>query len=149
MPLTDYLLKAGWVWFMGFFPLFEIYIAIPAGIASGLGIGSVLLWAILGNFTPILLISVCYGQLRKIPSIRQWLDNLVSERIKIQVNRYGTWFVLLITPWVGVWVMSVTAKTLGMETKRFLLASFISITVYALITSFLVYTGIDLIHSIA
>jgi hypothetical protein len=53
---TDYWAKAISVWFIGFFPLAEIYVAVPAGIAMGLDTGSAVLWGSAGNYAPVLLL---------------------------------------------------------------------------------------------
>jgi hypothetical protein len=34
--MLDYAAKAATAWFVGFFPLFEIYLAVPAAVAMGL-----------------------------------------------------------------------------------------------------------------
>lgn len=130
--MWEYMLKAGGAWFVGFFPLAEIYVAIPAAFATGLDTFSVVFWSVFGNFTPVLLIHYLYEWLLRFERVRAWLENLVSEKAKARINRYGGWFVLLVTPWTGVWVMAATAKALGMQPARFMLMSLISITVYAI-----------------
>lgn len=137
----DYLWKAASAWFIGFFPLAEIYIAVPAAVALGLDNVSVILWTVLGNFTPALLISTLYEQMMRIPRIGQWLGNLISERAQVHINRWGVWFLLLATPWIGIWAMAVTAKILRMHTPRFLLSAFISIFVHAVGILILMRTG--------
>ncbi|GAB4519295.1 MAG: hypothetical protein OHK0046_27950 [Anaerolineae bacterium] len=140
--MTDYLIKAAGAWFVGFFPLAEIYVAIPAAVAAGLDNVSVIVWTVFGNFTPVLLINFLYEWLIRYERVRKWLEGLVSEKVKARINRWGTWFVLLVTPWTGVWVMSVTAKALGMNSQRFLVASFISILVYAIVLLLMLRLGI-------
>lgn len=138
----EYLLKAAGTWFMGFFPLAEIYIAIPAGMAIGLDDLSVIFWAVFGNFTPVLLIHYGYEQLIRIERVRAWFARLVTERVKARVNRYGAAVVLVLTPWVGVWGMALTAKALQMHAGRFALSAFVSITVYAIALVLLINLGI-------
>lgn len=142
--MPDYVWQAGTVWFLGFFPAFEIYVAVPSGIALGLDYASVLFWAIFGNFAPVLLINFGYERLLRIERVRAWLQRIESEKLRERVNRYGTWFVLVITPWTGVWAMSVTAKLLQMQSRQLLLYSFISITIYAIATAVLIATGVDI-----
>lgn len=131
--MIDYAIRAAGAWFLGFFPLAEIYVAVPAAMASGLDDLSVLFWTVLGNFTPVLLIHALYNGLMNVPRIRDWFARLVSERAKAHINRWGMAIVLLITPWIGIWAMAVTAKAVQMHTGRFFLTAFISILSYAVI----------------
>ena len=142
MTLEEYIIKAAGVWFTGFFPLAEIYVAIPAAVAVGLDSFSVVFWSVFGNFTPIVLIVAFYERLMQYERPRQWLSRFSSERFKAQIDRYGTWFVLLITPWTSVWVMAVTAKALRMDSRRLLLFAFISVTVYAIGITMLITAGV-------
>lgn len=137
----EYLGLAGSAWFAGFFPLAEIYVAIPLAMAMGLDDASVFFWTVFGNITPILLISFLYDYLVRVPRIRQWLERLVSERFANTVNRYGIGVVLLITPWVGVWVVSVTARVLGMSQTRLIATASTSVVIYAIALTFLLRTG--------
>ena len=134
-------------WFIGFFPLAEIYVAVPAAMASGLDNLSVIFWTVLGNFTPAILIAYFYRQLMQIERVRNWLSRLTSDRVRNQVDRYGTWFVLLITPWTGIWVMAMTARFMGMNNTRFMISAFISILVYAVVLVLLIQLGISTISA--
>lgn len=140
--MSEYWLKALSAWFLGFFPLAEIIIAVPASMATGLDNASVLFWTVLGNFTPVVLIVVFYDLLIRNERIAAWFDRLLSEKARARINQYGIWFVLVATPWVGVWAMSVTAKVLGMESKRYMIAAFISISVYAVGILVLIRAGL-------
>jgi len=128
----DYIGAAFTAWFAGFFPLAEIYVAVPAAMALGLDDFSVIFWTVFGNFTPALLISVLYFQMQRIPRLANWMDNLVSEKVQERINRWDIWVVLFVTPWTGIWAMAVTAKVLRLNTTRFLIAALISITIYAI-----------------
>ncbi|NJL93240.1 MAG: small multi-drug export protein [Anaerolineae bacterium] len=139
--MLEYLSRALSVWFLGFFPLAEIYVAVTAAVGLGLDDFSILFWAVLGNFTPVLLIVFGYDSLLRVPRLRAWLGKLSGAKTRARINRYGVWFVLLVTPWVGVWAMTVTAKVVGMQTQRLLVASLTSITFYALATLWLARTG--------
>ncbi|HRL13069.1 MAG TPA: small multi-drug export protein [Aggregatilineales bacterium] len=138
----EYLLKAGSAWFVGFFPLAEIYIAVPSAVALGLDDVSVILWTVLGNFTPALLINFLYQQIMRIPRVASWLKRLISDKVQAQINRFGMWFVLLATPWTGIWAMAVAAKILRIRTGQFLLAAFVSILVYAVVILVLIRAGL-------
>jgi len=143
--MIDYLGKSLSVWFMGFFPLAEIYVAIPAGMALGLSVSSVIFWAVFGNFLPVLLIHYAYDRLKNFPRINVWLVWMASEKAQARMNRWGVWAVLLLTPITGVWIMAVAAKTLGMRGERLLLASFVSIMFYALGIILLIELGAEII----
>lgn len=144
MFTLDYLARALGAWFVGFFPLAEIYVAIPAAIAAGLDSASVVFWSVFGNYTPVLLIHYGYEQLTRWQRVRRWLDRLYSEKLKTRIERYEIGFVLLMTPWTGVWVMAVTAKILRVRVPHFFAASFVSILVYAIVLVILINAGIDL-----
>jgi len=139
----DYLLKAASAWFMGFFPLAEIYVAVPYAIALDLDNVSVIVWTVFGNFTPALLISFLYQQLVRIPRIAKWMESLVSEKAQQRIDRWGIWFVLLATPLTGIWIMSVTAKIIQLNTARFLVSAFISILIYAIGILIVTQTGVS------
>ena len=136
--MPEYLIKAFTVWFIGFFPLAEIYVAVPAGIGLGLDIWSVVVWSVFGNYIPAVLISLSYDKLKQYQKIDHYLKKLSSEKIRRRMERHGIWTTLLLTPWLGVWVMAATVKFFGMETRPFLLASFISVLVYAIVLAILI-----------
>lgn len=137
----DYFAKAFGTWFMGFFPLTEIYFAVPAGLATGLDDLSVIFWAVFGNVLPIILIHYGHDSFIRPSRFGQWLERNVSDGVKAKISKYGIFFVLVITPWIGVWLMSVTAKLMGMSFKRFAPAAFISIMIYAIFIIWMIRTG--------
>lgn len=144
MSITEYIAKAAGVWFTGFFPLAEIYVAVPAGIAVGLDYVSVVFWSVFGNITPILLIVLFYEQMMRHDRLRRWLSRFSSDKFKARIDKYGTWFVLLVTPWTGVWVMAVTAKALSMDSRRLVIYACISVFVYAVVIVLLIGAGVDM-----
>lgn len=140
--MAAYLVKAAGAWFAGFFPLAEIYVAVPAAVAVGLDDLSVIFWTVSGNFTPALLIHFLYEWLSRSARVRAWLEWLSSEKARERINRYGLGFVLLFTPWTGIWIMAVAARALGMDAKRFLAASLTSILAYAIVLLLLIRLGL-------
>ena len=140
--MLDYLVIAFGAWFLGFFPLAEIYVAVPAAVATGMDDISVIFWTVLGNFTPVLIITLFYGWLMRNERIQGWLTRFASEKVRARVDRYGVLFVLLVTPWTGIWVMTVTARALGMNQTRFMMAAFVSIFSYAVIVLVLIRAGV-------
>lgn len=142
--MTEYWAKAFAVWFIGFFPLAEIYVAVPAGMAMGLDVVSAVVWGSAGNYAPVLLLHYGYEALARQPRLAGWLARLSSEGARARLERHGFWFVLLVTPWTGVWIMAATVKLFGMRQRPFLVASLLSIVGYAVAIGALLAAGIDL-----
>ncbi len=140
---TQYLAAAGIAWFTGFFPMAEIYVAIPAAFGAGLDPLSVLFWTVLGNYTPVLIIHFGYERLRQFERVQRWEAKLISEKVKTRINQYGLLFVLVATPWIGVWVMTFTAKLLNMNSYHFLMGTFASLVSYAIILVACIQIGIN------
>jgi hypothetical protein len=112
-------------------------------MALGLDPLSSVLWSVLGNFTPVLLVELLYEQLRCHPRFGIWLQRLRSDRVRRDLDPWGRWFVFLVTPWTGVWVMVVTIKALGMQRCRLLATTFVSISLYAVGIAALIQLGVD------
>lgn len=139
--MIEYITKASTVWFIGFFPSLEIYIAVPIAIIIGLDYYSAVIWSVFGNYTPAILIHFFYDQIVKNERINRWFTKLTSEKFKKIVDKYGSYLVLIITPWIGIWVMIITMKVFKMDSKKILIYSFISITVYAVAIAALMAVG--------
>lgn len=101
------------------------------------------MWASLGNCTPALLTVLAGKRLRKLPRIGAWLDARTSPRFQRLSERFGAGFVLLITPVIGVWALSVTGVGLGMDRRQLMICSGISILLYAILVSVGVALGIE------
>ena len=142
--MVAYLLKALSVWFIGFFPWAEIYVAVPAGFGLGLDVYSIVFWSVFGNYLPAVIIARSYDYLIRFPRISRMLSKLSSPRIKSKIEKRGIWTTLLLTPWLGVWMMAATVKIFGMETRPFLWASLISLIVYAVLLTGLIALGVDI-----
>lgn len=145
MEIGEYGSKAFVSWFMGFFPAFEIYGAVPVSYLLGLGMISSVVWAVYGNLVPIWVIHYGYEYLNKHPRIGKWLRRLSSEKIQARMNRYGVWAVLILTPWVGVWAMTITARILGMTIERLFIFATISIVSYAVVIALTMDVGAKVI----
>ena len=141
--MTEYLLKALSIWFIGFFPFAEIYAAIAAGFAIRLDPISIIAWSVSGNYVPAVGLALGYDKLQQQPRVNRWLQKLVSDRAKSRMERWGAWGTLLLTPWIGVWAVAVTVKFLGMNTRLFLITSFVSILVYAVVITLGVHSGVN------
>jgi len=144
LQLVDYAARAASAWFLGFFPFFEIYVAVPAAFALGLDPVSAVVWPVLGNVTPVFLIVFGYEQLLRVERLRGWLQGRRSARFERWIERYGAPFVLLVTPWIGVWAVAATAQALGMQRATLVGYSVVSIGVYAILIAVGIVFGFDL-----
>lgn len=141
--MGEYIWKAAVTWLVGFAPQFEVYIAVPAGIALGMDYVSAVAWAVFGNFTAVPVTLLFFGQIRRI----QWLNRLVERRYteeqQQRLNRYGAWFVVAATPLVGVWVVAVMARIAGMSPATLLISSFASVVFYGIVVALMLWGGIS------
>jgi uncharacterized membrane protein len=144
LNLINYIAAAALAWFIGFAPLFEIYVAIPVALAAGLDPVSATVWSALGNIVPLFVIDLGYERLRRIERIDQWLAKLRRERVERWLDRYGVVLVFIATPLLGVWTMALAAKGLGMASRPFLTASVASVFVWAALITAGILLGIDL-----
>lgn len=142
--LPEYLTRALSVWLIGFFPWAEIYVAVPAGFGLGLDIYSIVVWSVFGNYLPAIIIAMSYDSLVIYPRINRWFSKLSSPKIKARIEKSGIWATILLTPWLGVWAMAATVKIFGMKTRPFLLASLVSLLVYAVILALIIDFGVGL-----
>ena len=141
--MFDYIYKASTVWFFGFFPFFELFVAIPVGVSLKLDPVSTVVFCVAGNFFPVLLIDSGYNRLVRYKRVKAWLDRRISEKMVRNVHRHGTWYLLVITPWVGVWAMAVTARILRMNRARLAWGVLASLTIYSIALVVMIHAGID------
>ena len=140
--MLDYIWKAAVTWFIGFAPQFEVYIAVPAGIAMGMDYFSAVLWAVIGNFTAVPIVLTFFAQIRRISWLSNLIDRRYSEKNQERLNRYGPWFVVLATPMVGIWIVAVMARIAGMNHAVLLVSSLASIIFYGVLVAVLLHFGI-------
>ena len=145
MSAVEYVAAAALTWLVGFLPLFEIYVAIPVGLASGLDPVSATFWAAFGNIVPLYLVDLGYERLRRIERVDHYLSKLRRARVERILDRWGMIAVFVATPLLGVWTMALAAKGLGMATRPFLIASTISVSLYAVLITLSILLGLDLI----
>ncbi|MBY7141979.1 small multi-drug export protein [Virgibacillus sp. NKC19-3] len=143
--MLNYLLLAVTAWFMGFFPMFEIYIAIPVSMAMGLDTISSIVWAGLGNFLPVPLIAFFYRLLAKSERIKNWLEKLTNSKYKNRIEKQGPLVVLLLTPIIGSWAVAVIANGIGMNKTKLFISAGGSILLYGIILAVLTHLGIDVV----
>lgn len=147
MSAVEYVAAAALAWLVGFLPLFEIYIAIPVGLAAGLDPVSATVWSAFGNIVPLWLVDLGYERLRRVERIDHYLAKLRRERVERILDRWGFIAVFVATPLLGVWTMALAAKGLGMASRPFLVAASISVGVYAVIITASITLGLDLIEA--
>jgi uncharacterized membrane protein len=143
MDLLAYLGKGLTTSFLGFFPIFEVYVAVPAGILMGLDYVSAVGWGVTGNFLVVPLMIFFSTQLMRIARLRLWLERRSTERRQRAVDRYGAAFVVLMTPLLGVWLMSALAAAAGMRRTTLLWVAFCSITAYGILSAAGVALGFE------
>jgi len=144
---VEYIAAAALAWLVGFLPLFEIYIAIPVGLAAGLDPVSATVWSAFGNIVPLWLVDLGYERLRRVERVDHYLAKLRRERVERILDRWGFIAVFVATPLLGVWTMALAAKGLGMASRPFLVAASISVGVYAVIITASITLGLDLIEA--
>ena len=147
MSAVEYIAAAALAWLVGFLPLFEIYIAIPVGLAAGLDPVSATVWSAFGNIVPLWLVDLGYERLRRVERVDHYLAKLRRERVERILDRWGFIAVFVATPLLGVWTMALAAKGLGMASRPFLVAASISVGVYAVIITASITLGLDLIEA--
>ena len=141
--MLAYLAKASGAWFMGFFPLFEIYVAVPTAIALQLDYVSAVLWSVFGNFTVVPLLIFFSAQLRRIEVVDRWMSRRDTGRWAGPFERYGSLFVLLMTPILGVWFMTPLAQAVGMKPARLMVSALLSILLYAVVIASSIALGLN------
>lgn len=142
--MLEYIALALSVWFAGFFPFFEIYVAIPYGFVIGLDPYSIVFWAVSGNFLPVPLIEYGYGWLVKFERFRRWQQKLIKPSLEEKINHRGKWFIAVFTPWIGVWAVAVTCKMLKVRKDVLMLYTFVGIAAYAILLALLIEMGITM-----
>ncbi|QUE87281.1 MULTISPECIES: small multi-drug export protein [Exiguobacterium] len=143
MSLFEYISLSATAWFMGFFPMFEIYLAIPSTMLLGLDHVSAVLWAGFGNFLPVPLLAYFYDWLHRFKRLSGWLDRLEKHRFSHLMREHGSWSIILVTPLLGSWVVGVIGHSIGMRRSTLLIYSAISIFGYGVIIAWLTSKGIE------
>lgn len=142
--MIETLIKVLTVAFLGFFPLFEVFVAIPAGVGMGLNYLGVFLASVAGNFLPVFFIELAYEKMSHFRGFYKWLNREPSEGLQNNLNRYGFWYILFITPWTGVWLMAIAARLLKMPRKVLWWGTLSSLIIYGLAILALIQLGVDI-----
>lgn len=145
MEIIKYIGAAFSTWFVGFFPYFEIYIAVPAGFAAGLNWFDAFFWASLGNWMVIPFVDICYEWLMRFKFMNKIAEKSLNGKWQDRIEKHGSWFILLLTPLAGVWTIVVIAKALKFNRAKLLIYSATSVWVTGLIIAILIINGITLV----
>lgn len=143
--MLNYLGLAASAWFMGFFPMLEIYIAIPASMVMGLDAVSSIIWSGFGNFLPVPMIAFFYQLLAKSERIKKWLDKLANSKYKYRIEKQGPLVVVLLTPMIGSWAVAVIANGIGMNKLKLFVSAGGSILIYGIVIAVLTYYGVEFV----
>lgn len=128
---------------MGFFPMFEIYVAIPSSMALGLDMVSSVIWACIGNFMAIPFIVYFYNSLSRINIVNKYFQKLSGSKFSEKIRKGSMLFIVFGTPIVGSWAIGVLGKVVGLDKKSLFLSSGLSIFAYGIIIGVLTKLGID------
>lgn len=131
---------------MGFFPLFEIYLAIPSTMALGLDMVSSVVWSGFGTFIAIPFIVYFFEFLSRIKCVKKFFFKLSQSKYSEKIRKRGFLFILVATPLIGTWTIGVIGKLVDLEKRPLFIASAVSIAVYGIIIGVLTQLGIDLIQ---
>ena len=93
------------------------------------------------------LVDLGYEWLRRHERVDHYLAKLRRERVERALDRYGWIAVFAATPLLGVWTMALAAKALGMATRPFLIASTVSVIVYAALITAAIMLGVELVSA--
>lgn len=147
--MIEYIIKALTAWFLGFFPYFEIYLAVPAAVIMGLDSFSAIFWTVLGNYLAVPIIDLFFKQITKVRFIKKWFEKQEKSKRDSKFHKYieksGVIALLLLTPWIGIWFATLAAKTVGMTRRNIYLFTFISIFSYAVVILVLMKVGFNMV----
>jgi hypothetical protein len=142
MDVFTELVLACIVGLIAFAPGIGIYIAVPAGAAAGVGVLLGVPLTVVGGVMPLLVVHFAYEQILRIPLARRILSRLSLERHQIQLEKMGFWFILFGMPWIGSWILAVTAKTIRYNPRKLIAPAVASMTLYSILFFVLFKLGI-------
>ncbi len=105
---------------LGFFPLFEGNVAVPAALALGFDPWMAVLLSVTGTTTQTLLVRGLAGRLLAWRPVAAWWERRLAGRIgRLFAWRGVTWVVLVGIPWLGGLPTALGARLAGMSTARY------------------------------
>ncbi len=145
--MFEYFRECFIVWFIGFLPMLGIYIAIPVGFFLKLDPVSTMVCAIVGTYLPIPLIILLFDWLNSYPRIKKFLMRFYSERFTRMANSHGMWFMLLVSPLIGAWTVSITGRLLHIDPKKIATFTLLGMILYGVVLTFLISFGLCYFHA--
>jgi hypothetical protein len=133
---------------VAFAPGIGIYIAAPAGAAAGVGIGLGVLFTAVGGVLPLFIVHFAYEQIYRIPLARHVLSRLSLEKHQRSLEKVGFWFILIGMPWIGSWILALTAKTIHYNLRKLIPPAIASMTLYSALFFALAKLGINIFKEI-
>lgn len=131
-------------------PIGEELVSIPLGVGLGLEPALVAVVSVVFNMLPAVVISALFrraergtGVLRAMLRLRsepvrsavRWMLRRRSQRLLRALDRWGVWGVLVVTPWAGVYVTTMTLEMAGMNRGRLLASVGASLVIHAAIAT--------------
>lgn len=135
------------VWLIGFMPMLGIYIAIPVGLFMELDPFSTMACAVFGTYLPIPLIVILFERLNRFEKIKRFLLRFYSSKFTARINKYGMWFLVLVSPVIGAWTVSITGVLLRMDSKKLLFYTLMGMILYAVVITVLIHFGLYIFYN--
>ena len=133
-------------------PVGEELVSIPLGVGLGLEPALVAVVSVVFNMLPAVVISALFSRAERgtgvlkimlrmrpepVRSAVRWLLRRRSQRLLRALDRWGVWGVLVVTPWAGVYVTTLTLEVAGMRRGRLLVSVLASLAIHAVIVTVL------------
>ena len=131
-------------------PIGEELVSIPLGVGLGLEPMLVAMVSVVFNMLPALVISALFRRAERgtrvlrmvlrmrpapVRSAAVWVLRRRSQRLLRALDRWGVWGVLIVTPWAGVYVTTLTLEVAGMRRGRLLASIAASLIIHAAIAT--------------
>ena len=131
-------------------PIGEELVSIPLGVGLGLEPAMVAVVSVVFNMLPALVISGLFRRAERgtrvlrmmlrlrpepVRSAVRWMLRRRSQRLLRALDRWGVWGVLVVTPWAGVYVTTLTLEVAGMRRSRLLGSVAASLVIHAVIVA--------------
>jgi uncharacterized membrane protein len=140
--MFDYFRDCFIVWLIGFLPMLGIYIAIPVGFFLKLDPLSTAVCAVFGTYLPIPIIILLFDWLNSFDHIRKILRRFYSERFVNMANNHGVWFILLVSPLIGAWTVSITGRLLHINARKLAIYTLLGMILYGILLTILIKFGL-------
>ncbi|MBE7213238.1 MAG: hypothetical protein INR65_19665 [Gluconacetobacter diazotrophicus] len=128
---------------LGFFPLFEGNVAVPAALALGMSPWLAVVLSVLGTTVQTLLVRALAGRLLAFPRVAAWWERRLAGRVgRLFTWRGVTWVVLVGIPWLGGLPTALGARLAGMSTGRYVGWAVSGLVLHAGVLALLIRLGL-------